>query len=252
MRRILILLLCCAASPVLAEFEPPPEFSARYGLTKGPLTVAEARLTFERPADDRYRYTMHTGAVGIARVFYKGELHEVSEGTITADGFRPDVYRYERSGDDRARTAELRFDWEAMEVVNDIADRPWRLDITPDTIDRVTTPLQLMHDLAELPEEDLDRELTYRIADGGELETYSVRVEDEEFVDTPAGRFRTLKVVRRDRDGEREFRIWAAPELDFMPVRIQQWEEGGDTLTLDLIELRGMDVSTARADGERD
>ncbi len=241
---LLIAALCLLTLPGLAiAYEPPPEFTARYELSKCPLTLAEARLEFRRPAEGRYRYEMHTQAVGVARFFYKGEIDEVSEGRITGDGFRPGRYRYQRTGDDRARTAELRFDWEAMEVVSDIADRPWRLAITPGTIDRVTTPLQLMYDLTVGGVGDA---LTYRIADGGEVKTYTVHFEGEEFVETPAGRFRTVKVVRRDEDGEREFRLWAAPELDYLPVRIEQWEEDDGTFTLNLSELTGMDLAAAR------
>lgn len=237
----LLALLVCPA--LAAAYEPPPEFTARYELSKGPLTLAEARVEFRRPAPGRYRYEVHTQAVGLARLFYKGEIDEVSEGRITDSGFRPERYRYERTGDDRARTAELRFDWEAMQVVNDIANRPWRLDITPATIDRVTTPLQLMYDLTVGGADDT---LTYRIADGGELKSYTVHFEGEEIIETPAGRFRTVKVVRRDEDGEREFRLWAAPELHYLPVRIEQWEEDDGTFTLNLSELEGMDLAAAR------
>lgn len=229
-----------------ADYTPPPEFTARYGLTKGPLTVAEAHLAFTRPAPDRYRYEMHTHAVGMARMFYKGEIHEFSEGRIVADGFRPERYRYERRGDSRARTAELHFDWDRGEVVNDIADRPWRLEIPPDTIDRVISPLQLMHDLSV---HGNNGSRTYRIADGGQLKVYEVRFEGEETVDTPAGRFHAIKVVRVSDDGEREFRLWAAPELAYMPVRIEQWESGNGTFTLNLRDLEGIDLDEARQPG---
>jgi hypothetical protein len=235
---------CLMLTPMLAAgYQPPPEFTARYELSKGPLTLAEAVVEFDRPAPDRYRYRVHTQAVGVARLFHQGEIDEVSEGRITANGYRPERYRYRRTGDDRARTAELRFDWDAMQVVNDIANRPWRLDITPDTIDRVATPLQLMYDLSV---HGTDTPLTYRIADGGKLKTYTVHFEGEEILETPAGRFRTVKVVRRDEDGDREFRLWAAPELHYLPVRIEQWEEDDGTFTLNLARLEGMDLEAAR------
>lgn len=237
-----------SAGAATAEYTPPPEFSAEYSLTKGPVTMARASLRFTRPEPGHYRYEMHTRAVGVARLFYKGEIREFSEGRIVADGFRPDRYRYEREGDSRARTAELRFDWKRGQVVNDVANRPWRLDVTADTIDRVISPLQLMYDLSVHGD---NGSRTYRIADGGELKVYEVRFEGEEMVDTPAGRFRAVRVVRSSEDGEREFRLWSAPELEYMPVRIEQWNEDDGTFTLNLRELDGMDLEAAREPDRR-
>lgn len=216
----------------------PPPFEARYELRKGPLTLGEARLTFERPEEGRYRYRMHTRPVGVTRLLYSAEVREVSEGRIVATGFRPERYHYRRTGDDDAREAELRFDWEDGEVVNDVADRPWRMQIPADTLDRVVSPLQLMHDLAA---DGSTTPLTYRIADGGELKTYRLEVEGRETVSVPAGRFEALRIVRHDTDSDRETRLWCAPELDYLAVQVEQWEDGDRSFRLVLADLEGID-----------
>lgn len=225
-----------------------PEFNAVYDLRKGPLTLGRAELEFDRLGSERYRYRMHTRAVGVARLFYSSEVREVSRGHITERGFRPDLYRYVRTGDDKARTAELRFDWSANQVVNDVGDYPWRMEIPDDAMDRVVGTLQLMHDLDA---GDVGETLTYRIADGGELKTYRLTVEGRQTVETPLGRFETLKIVRRDEDGDSVTTLWSAPELHYLPVRIEHWDEDDGSFYMVMTELEGMTLQAA-AEDEKD
>jgi len=239
------LLLASALLTTSAVAQPPPDFDAYYGVEKAGLTMGRATLRFRQPAPGYYDYRLRTTAIGVARLLISTEVIERSRGKIVESGFQPTTYRYERRGDDKARSAELRFDWQALEVVNDVAAYPWRMDITPDTIDRVISPLQLMHDLATRdPEEE---RLVYRIADGGELKTFLLTIEGEQIIETPAGRFRALHIRRRDTDSDRETRLWSAPELDYLAVQVEQWEDGGLNFRLALTGVEGMDITTAEA-----
>ena len=250
MRWLAVVALCAlSAGPVLtasAGAAAPPDFQARYELSRAGFTVGRSDLRFSRPFPKRYDYALHTRATGMARMVLKSEVLESSRGRITADGFRPDVYRYVRRGDERARRAELRFDWYAMEVVNDIAEYPWRMAITPDTIDRVISPLQLMHDLAERDPDEAT--LVYRIADGGRLKTYQLQVEEREWVTTPAGRFEALRIRRRDPDSDRETLLWCAPQLHYLAVQIEQYENGSRNFRLRLAEVEGLPAPAGDAD----
>ncbi len=228
-------------------FSAPEPFSAVYELRRAGLTLGVADLRYQRPSEDRYAYSLYTRASGVARLVFSSEVREQSQGHITADGFRPDTYRYIRSGGDDDRRAELRFDWDALEVVNDIAEYPWRMDITGDTIDRVISPLQLMHDLYERAP-GTDR-LIYRIADGGRLKTYLLTIEGREGIETPVGRFEALRIRRRDTDSDRETILWCAPALRYLAVQLEQWEDGKRSAQLVLAELKGLErEALARSD----
>lgn len=230
-----------AAAGAESAFEPPPAFSARYDVRKAGLTLGHARLRFRRPAESRYLYRLSIRPSRIAGLFYSSTVREMSIGRIQADGFRPDVYRYNRSGGDDEREAELRFDWDTLRVVNDIEDRPWRMDITRDTIDRVISPLQLMHDLTE---RDGDDELVYRIADGGTLKTYVLRIGERTTVDTPAGRFEALTIRRSDTDSDRETTLWVAPALGYLAVQVEQREDGDRNFRMVLNTVDGLPADT--------
>ena len=219
-------------------FRPPGDFSARYAVERTGLTLGRADLSYRRLPGERYHYRLYTRDVGLARWLFPAQVREESRGRIVEDGFRPEVYRYQRTGGDDAREAELRFDWQALEVVNDIADYPWRAEITHDTIDRVISPLQLMHDLTERGEEA--NRLVYRIADGGRLKTYLLTIEGEETVNTPQGRFRVLRIERRDTDSDRHTILWCAPALGYLAVQVEQWEDGSRSARLVLESLEGL------------
>ncbi|RZU98994.1 DUF3108 domain-containing protein [Spiribacter vilamensis] len=229
--------LAGAASGAEPAVEAPPAFSARYDVRKAGLTLGHAELRFRRPTESRYLYRLSIRPGRLAGMFYSSTVREMSIGRIQPDGFRPDVYRYNRSGGDDDRRAELRFDWDTLSVVNDIEARPWRMDITPDTIDRVISPLQLMHDLADL---DGDDELVYRIADGGQLKTYVLRVGDKTMVETPAGRFEALRIRRSDTDSDRETTLWVAPALRYLAVQVEQREDGDRNFRMVLNTVDGL------------
>jgi hypothetical protein len=210
-------------------------YDARYDIHKGPLILGETWARLQQPSSQRYRYRLHTRSTGIASLFLTSEIVEVSEGWVTKDGFRPEVYRYRHTGDAKARSAELRFDWKHRQVVNDLGHHPWHMAITADTKDRLAAPLQLMYDLAHG-----DTDPVYRIADGGRLKTYTMHIKGHETIQTPLGRFETVKVIRRAQDGDRVTRIWCAPALHYLAVRIERWDRDNGTFTLVLHTLSGL------------
>jgi len=233
------LLLTSIATPVApADIEAPPAFSARYDVRKAGLTLGHAELRFRRPAPTRYLYRLSIRPNRLAGLFTSSRVREMSIGRIRAEGFRPDVYRYTRSGGDDERRAELRFDWDAMRVVNDIANRPWRMAITPDTIDRVISPLQLMHDLAH--RDANDDTLVYRIADGGRLKTYELTVGETTPVETPAGRFEARTIRRSAADSDRVTTLWVAPALRYLAIQVEQREAGDRNFRMVLSEIDGL------------
>lgn len=210
----------------------PPAFKATYQVRHGLFTVGETRVTFSRPAPARYVYRSRSVATGLVALFRDTRVNERSEGRLTERGLRPERYRYERSGDE-ARRGELRFYWQEGQVVNDVGGHPWRMDIPPDTKDRVVGSVQLMHDL-----DAGKRALSYPIADGGHLRTYHFRVTGRERVESGVGELEALRVVRTDTDGPARTVLWCAPALNYLPLRIEHNdpEEGDYTMTLETLE----------------
>src|SRR5690606_1808911 len=144
---------------------------------------------------------------------------------------QPILYSYERRGLGRNRDATLGFDLANNQVLNNVENRPWKMAIPDDVLDKLNYQLQVRADL--LGGESV---LEYQIADGGRLKEYSFEVLGEEVIDTSAGRFNAVKVRRiREQDDDRSTTFWMATDWDYMIVRLQQ-KEDDSTYEIDLYE----------------
>lgn len=221
-----------------AEYNPPPQHKAEYTIDKGPFTVARATTRFYPAGDSAYLYRLHARTTGIARLFAGMRVRERSRGLITDQGYRPKRYTQHQTGGDKAQSTEIEFDWQQGRVRNKAGEPAWDLKIPKGTLDRLVSPLQLMYDLSVGGESE--RRMTYHIADDGELKSYTVRIGERREVVTPAGRFEAVQVVRRSSNGKRETRLWCAPALAYLPVKITQREDDEDDLTLLLESVDGL------------
>ncbi|ABI55868.1 DUF3108 domain-containing protein [Alkalilimnicola ehrlichii MLHE-1] len=242
MRRVLLAIgLGLALSPwhaglageQAATGELPP-FAAQYRVHMGAFTVGEGWFRFERPEADRYRFEVATRPRGIIRMAYRDETKEVSEGTINGDQFRPERYHYQRSGR-RNEQETLLFDWAAGKARDKAGD--WEVDLSDGVKDRVVTTMALMQDLARGRTGDR----TYRVADDGDIDEYQFRLTGEETVETPVGTYETIRYVRVREGSSRETRVWSAPELHYLPVRVEHVESDGTTFRMTLDRLEGME-----------
>lgn len=216
--------------PIVAAEELCP-FAGRYELTSGSMTVGEMELSLALPGNGEYHYRSRSRPTGLLGLLVGGRIEEQSSGELSAGELRPLRYRYRREGD-KARVVALDFDWRRRRVVNTINDDPWTMTIEPDTVDKLAVQLALMRDL-----QSGESEMTYRVADGGKLKTYRFRRGDEEVVETPVGRLKSVR-VRRDRDREDRYtEFWCAPRFGFLPVRVIQYRDGEEHARMDLQQI---------------
>lgn len=153
----------------------------------------------------------------------------------------PNRYQYHREGLGRSRDAVLEFDWAQHKVVNNVQDKPWRMDIPDGALDKLSYQLQLRSDLL-----NGKRTLKYDIADGGRLKTYLFEMVGEELLDTRLGKLATVKIKKVRATGKKRVTyIWMAKHWDYLLVKLQQTEEDGKTYAIDLLraEVDGKTVT---------
>ena len=140
---------------------------------------------------------------------------------------------YNRHGGSKTREVKLHFDWQHNTVTNTIDGDPWRMEIPPNAQDKLVYQLAIMYDLMN-GKKDLD----YKIADGGKLKDYAFEIQGEEVLNTALGR---LKTVRIQRIGDkRDTTVWCAPQLSYLPVRLEQQDTDGAELTMQLTSVKGI------------
>ncbi len=234
-----LLVLGMMPSPgIQAQTTLPESFSVTYVLTKGPLSLAEMTRKLYKNDAGHYVYESFSKPIGYARWFTDSTLLEKSEWIYHEQHLRPLEYSYDRQSSKKERHVKLTFDWDKMRVTNNINNDPWSMAIPAGTLDKLLYHLAVMYDLGRG-----DQSLTYQVADGGTLKTYQFHKLGEETIETPLGRFETVKLAR---PGSRDTILWCAKALNYLPVRIMQ-EEDGSKLTLKLKSFSGLRRDTAQA-----
>ncbi|MFD1384867.1 DUF3108 domain-containing protein [Rhodanobacter aciditrophus] len=147
----------------------------------------------------------------------------------TKNAIRPLNYHYKSRLLNKKREAKLTFDWNNMKVLNDVESKPWKMDITNKTIDRLGLQLQVRYDLIHGKET-----LKYDVADGGKIKHYTFKKGKTEQIKTKLGTLDVVKVIRTDNlTDKRQSYFWFAPEYDFLLVRMEHHEKG-ESYILDL------------------
>lgn len=243
MKAILILALSLlTALPAAADTFPIPEFEAIYNVMNGGLVVGESTRKLSRQTGGNYVFESSSRSRGFLSLFIKDQVLERSEWRYSGGRIVPVEYLYQRHGGKKEREVHMRFDWDKGRVTNIVNNDPWTMALPPGSLDKQVYQIQVMLDLAAKRQD-----LSYQIADGGTLKTYSIGIEGEEMLKTPMGRLRTVKLQRTD--DKRQTILWCATELHYLPVQITHVDKDGRKFVAVIKELKGM-TPPAAAPGE--
>ena len=232
LRRILDPALLLAVALLAADARASimlPEFKASYELSRGSMKIGNSTIELSTGANGSYTYKSRSWPVRWVAWFLKDKLYETSRGKLTDAGIRPDSYTYQRVGGRKEREANLTFNWKTMRVQNYVEDSKWEMDIPAGTLDKLVSHLGMMRALASG-----ETDIVFNIADGGKLKEYRFKVVGQETLETPAGTFDTVKVIRLREDNKRETFLWCAPGLHYLPVRIWQRDKDDSEYQSDL------------------
>lgn len=224
MRRVLTLLLLL---PLQAMATDLPEFRAVYDFERGRVTIGETRIALERSQDDIWRYTSESEAVGFISVFVDDVIREESIFRFEDGEFWPVSYEYKQENSSKNRDESIAFDWTDLIAQVNYRGHESQPALQPGMLDRFLLQLAIT---AHSQDGALDR--TYRVIDNGRVLDFQLKSVGTESVKTPAGTFETLRVERVDRNSDKKLRLWLAPDLDYLPVRIEQERRNEETLRL--------------------
>lgn len=150
------------------------------------------------------------------------KLEESSLFAWTENQPKPISYLYQQSGLTKKRKVSLSFDWSNMLAINSAPDEPINLKLLPGSLDKLNYQLKLRQDLSSQ-----NKPGSYYVADRKRLKQYSFDLLGEEQLETPLGRFNTVKLKRsRGKDSSRETIFWLAKDWDYLLLKIQQKENG--------------------------
>jgi hypothetical protein len=222
------LLLPLLAAATGLQLKP---FEAHFQVSRNNLLLGTMDIQLSLDAQGDYRYTGYTKPVGIVGLIISDEVHEASQGHYKYNRITPNHYDYLQDNGKRKKQTELDFDWSDGQVWTDSEGKRWAQPLVADTHDKYSQQLALRLDLAKGA-----REASYPVADGGKIKTYHYRVVGEDNINLPYGRLKCMRVRRSKESDPPDYTIWVAPELDYMPVKIERQRSSGN-YTIELMKF---------------
>jgi hypothetical protein len=220
----------------LAAAEPPAltSFAAEYAVSYGSLSVGSSHFEL-RPGTGpgRWVFESRADAQGLARLVASGTLVQTSWLTVDGDQVRPQRFRFDDGSARKHEDANLSFDWKSGRVSGDAKGQPVDLAVASGTQDPVSSQLSIM--VALLAGREPANE---PMVDGGKLRDTEVRRERRERVKTPAGEYDTVVYTSRRPGGRRVTWMWLAPDLQYLPVRMEQVRDGKRAFHMELTRYK--------------
>lgn len=223
---ILTFLAALVTTADVAAAAPAP-FEADYTVSRNGKALGDMRSRLTRAGDATLVYRSVTegrnGLAGLLGVRIEEESHLGVDG----NGLRSSAYRYRQAmvARKRERTLRIEADGRVTETDN---NRRWHYTASGAALDRHSVVLAIAARLREGVGEGVIFDLP--VADKGEVEPWRFLVSGRERIDTGKGSVDAIRIERVRKDSERKTVSWHAPEMDFLPVKIEQVEPDGEVL----------------------
>lgn len=205
----------------------PEPFSASYSVRYSILPFSVTGMRSLQRQDDKW----------LLRSELKALVASIGQETLLNGGpggrMQPLRYSYWQRGVAGRRDRILDFDRERGLVLRS-GDKLRQQPLLEPAWDPLSWQLALRRDLSAGDQTPGSR-YRYRITDGGEYKEYDFELVERVEVQVPAGDFEALLLERRFDESERRLtRVWLAPALDYLLVRLELADDDGATLHLAL------------------
>jgi hypothetical protein len=235
-RYLKLLLICLLAFTPAALLAKPLPFSANYVILQDGNQVGSASRELLQLENGQWQMTTKSEA---RLLFVKVILNQ--DVVFKWQNNRALPITYEQLSDtslsSKRRTKQY-FDWDAMTDTGSYKDRTWELELNENSYSELTDIIQLQEQLktAGKPVSDL----AFLVNNRGDSKTEAYQYEANETLTTSAGSFETWRYKKIHSNPKRQSLYWFAPELDYQPIRIQQFADGNEqaNMVLESIEFK--------------
>lgn len=228
--------VCLTATPAVVA-SPTDAFTADYKVARSGLPLGDAHFRLKPgQRDGCYVYTGHARPNGLVHMFL-GDIDNETRFCIVDGQVRPEHFRRHIDGNpDESYT--LDFDWSAHTVrYTGKAGDHETYPIKPGTQDPMSLQIAARRWLASNSRDGgLPETHTFHLTDDDGMDSYRVKIRDAGKLDTPAGRFDTIKLARSG-DHHHAFTFWLARDADWIPVRIRRLKDGDSRYTFQIQSL---------------
>jgi len=237
-----LLLSCFANSGAFAqsiELDSLTPFNVEFEVGNNLINAGTASLLLKEK-DGLWLYSLTTEPRGVFKLAGKGNISEASTFSVATNNgiteLQPQSYFF-RQDNERRRAVDASFDWEKQTIEHTYRGKDVTETFTEPTLDRLTVTLYIMNALRS--------DFQYKklqIFDTGRVKSVEFVYSGPETLKTRLGTIETVRVINRNASGgSRETTTWFAPELHYLPVKIEHRKRGKLVARLSLIRMESVD-----------
>jgi hypothetical protein len=196
-------------------------YQAKYKISSNSLTTTATRSLSKQ--GNNWLLKQHAKLVFI-RVSEESVIED------SDDGLRPLHYEYSNNMSSR-QDQNIDFHWTTQSATDKKYRKPWSSKISADTFDQLGAQLKMREALMY---DRLGGEISQTVVNRGKHKTYTIKKLGEETIDSPAGKLRTVKLLRSRPGSSSETTVWLAKDWNYLIVRLEQREDD-EVYSLELI-----------------
>ncbi len=226
------LLLFCQS---LQAVQLPDDFDAVYSIEKLGTSIAELKLSL-RNKNNNISYESHTEARGVLALFSDERVDEISQLQWNEKLEHACLQNYQFIRKNKGKkNQQFSLSWDKQNnitVKGIYAGKAFNLNESAMIWDRLSVQLALAADLKS--ESKIQDKYIYNIIDKGKVAQYQFEYLKDEVMRVNDKQYNVIKIKRPHRSGTRTTYLWLARELDFLPVKIDQYRKGELHLSMTL------------------
>jgi len=195
---------------------------------------ADIVMTLE-PAEqpDEYLYKVSTTARGLAKLVRSGTGVETALFRSGANGIESLLYTLDDGTKEVENDTRIEFDYAAGVAHSNYKGAPLDLELTTGLVDRLTADIIAIERL-RAGQKAGGSDVVIR----NSVRRYEYTRLGEETVSVPAGKFATVIYMRQRPGSTRAAKVWYAPELGYLPVKIDQLKRGDSQVVAEAIKIK--------------
>ena len=162
---------------------------------------------------------------------------------LIKNSYRTIEFKHEMQDKKKNRNEHYVFDWDNNKASVKYKDKNKQLDVPEHTFDNYSAQLLLMRE----PDKESSTNI-YSVISKGRLKEYKYQLETTESINTKVGEFSANKYVRKkDNDKKTTYLGWYAEKLNYIPVKLDKFENGKLDVSIQITSIKWLDENTTNA-----
>lgn len=240
------LALLTGSEEASAETGDIVEYQSEYEVRYKGRRVARATFSVTAGEDGEHVFQSVTRARGIWRLASPNPAMETSRFSVAGERLVPIQFDYQdgsRKGEDNYM---VEFDRPGDQVRIASAGGILELPLEDGLLDRGSLQVALMYDLSACRAPG-----PYRYVDDDGIRTYEYERVDDLDTETGIGTLSTIRFSQSREGSSRTTNLWLAPDLQYLPVRIEQLRDGSVETVFTLEDVDGIERRNRSCSGFR-